>query len=41
MFRDRFRPYYQVFSDKFGFIPGLSVLDLLFNEGPDAVSYLL
>ena len=41
MFRNRFRPYYQVFSDKFGFIPGLSVLDLLFNEGPDAVSYLL
>ena len=41
MFRNRFRPYYQVFSDRFGFIPGLSVLDLLFNEGPDAVSYLL
>lgn len=41
IFRDRFKPYYQVFSDRFGFIPGLSVLDLLFNEGPDAVSYLL
>lgn len=41
IFRDRFKPYYQVFSDKYGFIPGLSVLDLLFNEGPDAVSYLL
>ena len=35
------RPYYQVFASKSGFIPGLSILDLLFNEGPDAVSYLL
>jgi hypothetical protein len=28
--------YTQVFSDKFPFIPGLSILDLLFNEGPVA-----
>jgi hypothetical protein len=28
--------YYQVFSQKFGFIPNLSILDLLFNEGPEA-----
>ncbi|HIZ85077.1 MAG TPA: WbqC family protein [Candidatus Coprenecus stercoravium] len=41
MFRDRFKPYYQVFSDKYGFIPGLSVLDLLFNEGPNALTFLL
>ena len=34
------RPYYQVFSQKFGFIPHLSILDLLFNEGPDAVSWI-
>lgn len=34
-------PYYQVFEDKFGFIPNLSVIDLLFNEGPQAASYLL
>ena len=40
IFRDRLRPYYQVFSAKFGFIPGLSAVDLLFNEGPDALSYL-
>lgn len=40
-FRNRLRPYYQVFSERYGFIPGLSALDLLFNEGPDAVSYLL
>lgn len=40
MFRNRFKSYYQVFSEKFGFIPGLSVLDLLFNEGPNALSFL-
>ena len=34
------RPYYQVFSRKHGFTPGLSILDLLFNEGPDALLYL-
>ena len=40
MFRNRFKPYYQVFYEKFGFIPGLSALDLLFNEGPNALSFL-
>jgi hypothetical protein len=33
-------PYYQVFEDKFGFQPNLSVIDLLFNEGPQAATYL-
>ena len=32
--------YTQVFDDRFGFIPNLSILDLLFMEGPNAVTYL-
>lgn len=32
--------YYQVRADRFGFIPGLSVLDLLFNMGPESVLIL-
>ncbi len=34
------RPYWQVFRDRFGFVPGLSVMDLLFNEGPGSLSCL-
>lgn len=33
-------PYTQVFNDKHGFIGNLSILDLLFNEGPNAITYL-
>jgi hypothetical protein len=33
-------PYYQVFESKFGFIPNLSILDLLFNVGPSALEIL-
>lgn len=32
--------YYQVFGDKFGFTPHLSVIDLLFNKGLESVDYL-
>ena len=35
-----FPEYYQVFSAKFPFAPDLSVLDLVFNEGPEATGYL-
>ncbi len=35
------RPYYQVFAERNGFIPNLSVMDLLFNEGPASIDYLL
>jgi len=34
-------PYIQVFKTKHGFIPNLSILDLLFNEGPNALSFLM
>lgn len=33
-------PYIQMFDDKYGFIPDLSILDLLFMEGPNAITYL-
>ncbi|MEJ6792714.1 MAG: WbqC family protein [Lacinutrix sp.] len=33
-------PYTQVFDDKHGFINNLSILDLLFNEGTNAINYL-
>ncbi len=35
-----FDSYTQVFHSKHGFISNLSILDLLFNEGPNALNYL-
>lgn len=35
-----FEPYTQVFESKFGYINNLSIVDLIFNEGPNALSYL-
>jgi hypothetical protein len=32
--------YIQVFQEKHGFISNLCILDLLFNEGPNALEYL-
>ena len=34
------RPYYQVYKQKLGFLPNLSILDLLFNMGPESIFYL-
>ncbi|MDR0893952.1 MAG: WbqC family protein [Prevotellaceae bacterium] len=34
------RPYYQVFQEKLGFLPNLSIVDLLFNLGPESLLYL-
>lgn len=34
------RPYYQVYAHRHGFTPNLSILDLLFNEGNEAILYL-
>lgn len=36
----QFIPYVQVFDDKHAFIPNLSILDLICNEGPNAMLYL-
>ena len=34
------RRYYQVYEQKHGFLPNLSILDLLFNMGPESIFYL-
>lgn len=34
------KPYFQVFAQKHGFQPDLSIMDLLFNEGPESIHYL-
>ncbi len=35
------RRYYQVFERKNGFLPNLSILDLLFNMGPEGIFWLV
>ena len=35
-----FTPYPQVFDYKFGFIPNLSIMDLIFNLGNESLEYL-
>jgi hypothetical protein len=34
------QPYYQVFAQRNGFIPSLSIIDLLFNMGPEGLLVL-
>ena len=34
------RPYYQMFASKHGFLPNLSIVDLLFNQGPEGLLWL-
>jgi len=35
-----FQKYIQMFDDKHGFLPNLSIVDLLFMEGPNAINIL-
>lgn len=34
------QPYYQPYADRLGFVPNLSMLDLLFNMGPESLLVL-
>jgi hypothetical protein len=34
------KPYYQVFEERNGFLNNLSIVDLLFNQGPHTLNYL-
>jgi hypothetical protein len=34
------KPYFQVFEDRRGFMKNLSIIDLLFNQGPQTINYL-
>ncbi len=35
-----YRPYWQLRADRLGYLPGMSILDLIFNLGPEAPLYL-
>lgn len=39
-FNHEFTPYIQVFHENYKFTPNLSILDLIFNLGPNTLSYL-
>lgn len=35
------KQYHQVFETRRGFVPNLSIIDLIFNEGPNALDFIL
>ncbi|MGV3706672.1 MAG: WbqC family protein [Arcticibacter sp.] len=35
-----FKEYFQVFGERNGFLPNLSIIDLLFSQGPQSASFL-
>ncbi|MDR0508132.1 MAG: WbqC family protein [Dysgonamonadaceae bacterium] len=37
---EKFKPYYQVFENRYGFQSNLSIIDLLFNMGPESFLWL-
>lgn len=37
---DNLKPYFQVFEERNGFFPNLSIVDLLFNQGPQSTKYI-
>lgn len=37
---NNFKPYFQVFEERNGFLPNLSIVDLIFNQGPQSIKYL-
>ena len=36
----RGKEYMQVFGNRKGFVPGISIVDLIFNMGPESIDYL-
>jgi len=38
--REKTKTYNQVFEIRHGFIPDLSIVDLLFNQGPRVMDYI-
>lgn len=34
------KPYFQLFEERHGFLKNLSIVDLLFNQGPQAMTYI-
>lgn len=37
---EQFKTYFQVFEERNSFFPNLSIVDLLFNQGPQSLKYL-